>query len=108
VTRRAGLDRTPLGEARARLVGIALHLPTPAFAEVRAVRADTALLLADLLSRPPVVLGDSIAPPPPRSTSCLRLPAVGFRWCSWRGSFSGPGPGGPGRRVYRGAPAALE
>jgi predicted nucleic acid-binding protein len=42
----------------ARLVGIALYLPTLALAEVRAVRPDAAPLLADLLSHPSVVLGE--------------------------------------------------
>ncbi len=42
----------------ARLVGIALYLPTLALAEVRAVRPDAASLLADLLSHPSVVLGE--------------------------------------------------
>lgn len=42
----------------ARLVGITLYLPTPALAEVRAVRPDAAPLLADLLSHPSVVLGE--------------------------------------------------
>lgn len=42
----------------ARLVGIALYLPTLALAEVRAVLPDAAPLLADLLSHPSVVLGE--------------------------------------------------
>lgn len=42
----------------ARLVGIALYLPTLALAEVRAVRPDAAPLLADLLGHPSVVLGE--------------------------------------------------
>ncbi|HEY6424727.1 MAG TPA: PIN domain-containing protein [Pseudonocardiaceae bacterium] len=42
----------------ARLVGIALYLPSLALAEVRAVRPDAAPILADLLSHPSVVLGE--------------------------------------------------
>jgi predicted nucleic acid-binding protein len=42
----------------ARLVGIALYLPTLALAEVRAVLPEAAPLLADLLSHPSVVLGE--------------------------------------------------
>ena len=42
----------------ARLVEIALYLPTLALAEVWAVRPDAASLLADLLSHPSVVLGE--------------------------------------------------
>jgi hypothetical protein len=44
------LDRN--GEATARVLGIALYLPTLALAEVRAVRPDAAPLLADLLTHP--------------------------------------------------------
>lgn len=42
----------------ARVVGIALYLPTLALAEVRAVRPDAAPLLADLLTHPSVLLGE--------------------------------------------------
>jgi predicted nucleic acid-binding protein len=42
----------------ARLVGLALYLPTLAVAEVRAVRPDAGPLLAEVLGHPSVILGE--------------------------------------------------
>lgn len=42
----------------ARVMGIALYLPTLALAEVRAVRPDAAPLLADLLTHPSALVGE--------------------------------------------------
>jgi hypothetical protein len=42
----------------ARLVGLALYLPTLALAEVRAVRPDAGPLLAEVLGHPSVILGE--------------------------------------------------
>lgn len=42
----------------ARLVGVALYVPTLALAEVRAVRPDAGPLIAEVLGHPAVVLGE--------------------------------------------------
>lgn len=42
----------------ARVLGIALYLPSFTLAEVRAIHPDTAPLVADLLTHPSVLAGD--------------------------------------------------
>jgi hypothetical protein len=50
-------------------LGLTLYLPSLALTEVRAIRPDAAALLADLLTHPSVIVGDSTPPPPARLTT---------------------------------------
>jgi hypothetical protein len=54
-------------------LGLMRYVPSLAVAEVRAVRPDAVPLLADLLTHPSVIVGDSTPPRPVRLINCSSM-----------------------------------